>query len=96
MPATATVKVKPGTNKSRLLAILADGEYHSNQELVERVSWRFGATIHALKKEGFGFDKMKPENGPKWREDWRLIDTPEVEVIYPDQTIKMEFSLGAS
>lgn len=41
----------------RLLRLMSDGYWHSTEELVEKISHRFSATMHILKKRGYKFDK---------------------------------------
>ncbi len=41
------------TNLQKLLEVLKDGEWHSNDELAFKVSWRFGDTIHKARKKGY-------------------------------------------
>lgn len=43
----------------RLLKFMSDGLWHSSEELVEKISHRFSATFHVLKKRGYKFDKRR-------------------------------------
>ena len=53
----------------RLLKLMSDGLWHSSDELVEKISHRFSATFHVLKKRGYKFDKRRVE-GQKY--EYRL------------------------
>ncbi|MBP0013790.1 MAG: hypothetical protein J7545_01205 [Roseofilum sp. SBFL] len=54
----------------RLLHLMSDGNWHSTEELVEKISHRFSATMHTLKKRGYQFDKRHVE---KNQYEYRLI-----------------------
>jgi hypothetical protein len=56
--------------RDRLLRLMSDGCWHSTEELVEKISHRFSATIHILKKEGYKFDKRRVE---KHQHEYRLV-----------------------
>jgi hypothetical protein len=43
----------------RTIALMSDGCWHPTNELVEKISHRFSATIHILKKRGYHFEKRK-------------------------------------
>ncbi|MUG96261.1 hypothetical protein F7734_29560 [Scytonema sp. UIC 10036] len=44
----------------RLLELMSDGGWHSTEELVEKISHRFSATMHTLKKKrGCKFEKRR-------------------------------------
>lgn len=58
----------------RLLVLMSDGEWHSYDELVEKISHRFSATIHVLKKQGYNFEKRRIEGQ---RYEYRLSDRSE-------------------
>lgn len=46
------------TQLEKLSAVLADGRWHSTEELVQEVGHRFSATMHtAAKKHGYYFEK---------------------------------------
>lgn len=47
------------TQLKELTSLLSDGQWHSSQELAEKVSWRFGAVIHAARKQGYQVEKHK-------------------------------------
>lgn len=47
--------------QDRLLRLMSDGLWHSREELVEKISHRFSATMHTLKKRGYQFDKRRIE-----------------------------------
>ena len=52
------------TMLEKLLLVLADGQWHVTEELVERVGHRFSATMHvAIKKHGYKIEKRR--NGQK-------------------------------
>ncbi len=53
----------------RLLRLMSDGGWHSSQELVEKISHRFSATMHVLKKRGHQFEQRHIE---RKRYEWRL------------------------
>ncbi|MEO0132917.1 MAG: hypothetical protein ABIK73_08325 [candidate division WOR-3 bacterium] len=53
---------------------MSDGEWHSYDELVEKISHRFSATIHVLKKQGYNFEKRRIEGQ---RYEYRLSDRSE-------------------
>ncbi|MBP0027886.1 MAG: hypothetical protein J7529_05820 [Roseofilum sp. Guam] len=55
----------------RLLHLMSDGNWHSTQELVEKISHRFSATMHKLKQRGYQFDKRHIE---KSQYEYRLIE----------------------
>jgi hypothetical protein len=38
---------------------MSDGRWHHADELVDKVSHRFSATIHVLKPKGYRFEKRK-------------------------------------
>ncbi len=47
------------TTMEKLLQVLADGSWHSTQELVQQVGHRFSATMHVAKQQGHRFDKRR-------------------------------------
>lgn len=48
------------TMLEKLLLVLADGQWHLTEELVERVGHRFSATMHvAIKKYGYKIEKRR-------------------------------------
>lgn len=48
------------TQLEKLSAVLADGRWHSTEELVQEVGHRFSATMHtATKKHGYHFEKRR-------------------------------------
>ncbi|MDJ1170227.1 hypothetical protein PMG71_12375 [Roseofilum sp. BLCC_M154] len=49
------------TLTERLLHLMSDGKWHSTQELVDKISHRFSATMHSLKQRGYQFDKRHLE-----------------------------------
>ncbi|MEP1079864.1 hypothetical protein NDI52_31125 [Leptolyngbya sp. PL-A3] len=47
----------------KLSAVLADGHWHSTEELVQEVGHRFSATMHtAAKKYGYHFEKRRGDD----------------------------------
>jgi hypothetical protein len=42
-----------------MLQVMSDSCWHSTGELVEKISHRFSATMHVLKKRGYEFDKRR-------------------------------------
>ncbi|MEB3294439.1 MAG: hypothetical protein VKJ24_14880 [Synechococcales bacterium] len=42
-----------------LMAVMRDGEWHSTEELVQRVGHRFSATKHVAEKQGCKFDRRR-------------------------------------
>lgn len=55
----------------RMLRLMSDGEWHSTQELVRKISHRFSATMHILRKRGYEFEK-RPIQGERQNE-YRLV-----------------------
>ena len=47
------------TNLQRLLITLRDGFWHSAEELAQEVSWRFGATVHEVRRKGYLIEKRR-------------------------------------
>jgi biotin operon repressor len=54
----------------QMLHLMSDGEWHSAEELVEKVSHRFSATMHTLRKKGYEFQK-RPFQGRQY--EYRLV-----------------------
>lgn len=54
----------------RMLRLMSDGNWHSQEELVEKISHRFSATKHLLNKRGYKFEKQCIE---KQRYKYRLV-----------------------
>jgi hypothetical protein len=44
------------TNLERLIAVLKDGQWHSSDELANKVSWRFGHTVFEARKKGYSIE----------------------------------------
>jgi hypothetical protein len=42
----------------RMLQLMSDGAWHSQEELIEKVSHRFSATKHVLSKQGYEFERQ--------------------------------------
>ncbi len=47
------------TQQEKLMALLADGNWHTCNELVQQVGHRFSATMHVAKQQGYQFDKRR-------------------------------------
>ena len=47
------------TQRERIEACLADGEWHSGAEL-NRICFRYGARLHEMKKDGVEWEKRFP------------------------------------
>ncbi len=47
------------TKLEKLLALLRDGYWHSNDQLVQEVGHRFSATMHVAKQQGYRFEKRR-------------------------------------
>ncbi len=62
----------------RLLSLMSDGVWHSAEELVEKISHRFSATIYVLKNRGYKFDKRRIEGH---RYEYRLNSRVETESL---------------
>lgn len=45
------------TNLQKLLIVLEDGQWHSQNELVWKVTYRFGHTIFVARKKGYFVEK---------------------------------------
>ena len=43
----------------KLIDLMSDGEWHEANELIEKISHRFSANMHTLKKQGYKFEKRK-------------------------------------
>lgn len=54
----------------RMLRLMSDGLWYSTDELVEKISHRFSATMHVLKKRGYNFEKRPIEGNKK---EYRLV-----------------------
>ncbi|MEG4069610.1 hypothetical protein QUA42_20110 [Microcoleus sp. Pol11C2] len=57
----------------RLLQLMSDGQWHSTEELVAKISHRFSATQHVLKKRGYKFEKRRIEGQ---HHEYRLVTSP--------------------
>jgi hypothetical protein len=69
---TVAAREKP-TQKERILALLADREWHTTAELND-LCFRYGARLFELRQEGYLFAEERIGAGPLWR--WKLIETP--------------------
>ena len=60
-------------NIDRLLVIMSDGKWHDGAEFANKVTWRFSATLHDLKKvHGVEWEKERVEGARNaWR--YRLV-----------------------
>jgi hypothetical protein len=47
------------TTLERLMRLLADGEWHPTEELVQEVGHRFSATVHVAKQRGHRIEKRR-------------------------------------
>lgn len=47
------------TNLKKLLEVLHDHLWHSSDELADKVTWRFGHTIHEARKKGYSIEARK-------------------------------------
>jgi hypothetical protein len=47
------------TTLDRLMQVLADGSWHSTEELVQQVGHRFSATVHVAKQRGHQIEKRR-------------------------------------
>jgi predicted nucleotidyltransferase/biotin operon repressor len=57
-----------GTTKlEQLISLLSDGEWHSSQEIAEKVSWRFSSAVHAARKQGYQIEKYQNGNYFEYR-----------------------------
>lgn len=59
------------TKVDLLLDVLSDRQWHWNDELASKVSWRFGATIKEARDKGHQIETDR--DGRKWR--YRLAST---------------------
>lgn len=55
------------TKLDLLLAALADGQWHSSEELVESVGHRFSANIHDARIRGYEIDHRRDGTYNEWR-----------------------------
>ncbi|WP_017306107.1 hypothetical protein [Spirulina subsalsa] len=58
------------TLPEQMIELMSDGAWHSTEELVEKISHRFSATMHILRKQGYKFDK-RPLEGRQ--HEYRLV-----------------------
>lgn len=58
------------TTLERLMRLLADGEWHSTEELVQEVGHRFSATVHVAKQRGHRIEKRRVD---KNQFEYRLL-----------------------
>lgn len=54
----------------QMLELMSDGHWHSSDELVSKISHRFSATIHVLRKRGHQFEKRRLEGQ---KHEYRLV-----------------------
>ncbi|MCW6035633.1 hypothetical protein K4A83_05015 [Spirulina subsalsa FACHB-351] len=43
----------------QMIELMSDGAWHSTEELVKKISHRFSATMHILRKRGYKFDTRR-------------------------------------
>ncbi|OBQ38517.1 MAG: hypothetical protein AN485_07545 [Anabaena sp. MDT14b] len=55
---------------NRMLQLMSDGCWHSTEELVDKISHRFSATMYVLRKQGYVFEDRRIEGQ---RREWRLV-----------------------
>ncbi len=58
------------TTLERLMRLLADGEWHPTEELVQEVGHRFSATVHVAKQRGHRIEKRRVD---KNQFEYRLL-----------------------
>lgn len=58
------------TTLEKLSQVLADGNWHSTEELVQEVGHRFSATIHVAKQRG---DRIEKRRVDKNQFEYRLL-----------------------
>lgn len=54
----------------RIIELMSDGNWYSTEDLVEKISHRFSATMYTLKKQGYKFEKRHSEGN---RYEYRLV-----------------------
>ena len=59
------------TKLELLLALLGDGYWHGNDELIHDVGHRFSATMHVAKQQGYRFEKRRID---RQQFEYRLIN----------------------
>jgi biotin operon repressor len=47
------------SNLQRLITLLRDRQWHSGDELANKVSWRFGHTVFEARQKGYVVEKRK-------------------------------------
>ncbi|MGI0494991.1 hypothetical protein ACN4EG_24665 [Alkalinema pantanalense CENA528] len=55
------------TKLDLLVTVMQDGEWHSTEDLVQRVGHRFSATKHVAEKQGYQFEKRRQGNQFEYR-----------------------------
>ncbi len=58
------------TNKSKqekLLELFSDGQWHSGEEIAARVSFRFTAALHEVRKQGYAIETREANNQFEYR-----------------------------
>jgi hypothetical protein len=55
---------------NKMLRLMSDGQWHSADELIEKISHRFSATKHVLQKRGYQF-RTRRLKGQPW--EYRLL-----------------------
>ena len=60
------------TKLDRLVSVMEDGQWHSTEELVDRVGHRFSATKYTAQKQGYQFDRRR--EGVRF--EYRMVSNP--------------------
>lgn len=68
----AWLETLPGKQKA-LLKLLGDYKYHTQQEMLESVGWRFSAVVETLRKKDFDIHSNHIE-GTVW--EYKLVSVP--------------------
>ena len=62
--------LKKETLTDRMIELMSDGHWYSTDELVKKISHRFSATMHVLKKQGYKFEKRRVDSH---QHEYRLV-----------------------
>lgn len=62
------MKKQQKTKVELLLELLSDAHWHEGDELANKVSWRFGDTVHKARKQGY--DIKRQQEGSKHKYRW--------------------------
>ena len=60
------------TNLEKLLRVLGDYLWHSSDELADKVSHRFGDTIHKARKKGYVIEERRINHSHK--HEYRMLE----------------------